>query len=91
MEEVIDITTHYDLETIVKQLEALVGHKATLDRKFRLEYLLGYITDEQLTSFGFKFISMSNGSGDETPIYRFGDIEAVFVGSIAHIYTATTL
>lgn len=82
----IDMTTHYNLDVVVKKIETVSGHKAVKDNIFRTEYMIGNLDEDTLFDIGFVFVTMSNRGGFKTPIYRMGNIEAVFVDQILHVY-----
>ena len=84
-----ELPTIYNLNLIVKGFEKVSKQKSVQDDIFKTDYMFGNIDEATLLDFGFKFISMSNKSGFDTPIYRMGNIEAVFVGQILHMYEIT--
>ena len=87
MEDVkIETPTIYNLETVVKILEDTVGKKAVKENLFKLDYLLGGVTEENLIDNNFKCFGPTNKAGYDTYIYRLGNIEAVFIENILHIY-----
>lgn len=79
--------TIYDLSTIVELFSQQSGHKAYLDDKFKTEYIIGNVTEQDLIDFGFTKTSISNKCGVYTPIYRYGNIEAIYVEQLVHMYT----
>lgn len=87
MEDVkIETPTIYNLETVVKILEDTVGKKAVKENLFKLDYLLGGVTEENLIDNNFKCFGPTNKAGYDTYIYRLGNIEAVFIENVLHIY-----
>ena len=84
--EKIETPTIYKLEDVVKLLEDTVGQKAVLDNIFKTTYLLGNVTEENLLDNGFKCFGPTNKAGYVTYMYRLGNIEAVFIEEILHIY-----
>ena len=48
--------------------------------------MIGNLDEDTLFDIGFAFITMSNKGGFKTPIYRMGNIEAIFVDQILHVY-----
>ena len=83
------LPTIYNLDIIVEEFEKVSGEKAVKEMIFKTDYMFGNITEEMLLDFGFEFVTMSNKAGFDTPIYRLGNIEAVFVGQILHMYKMT--
>lgn len=87
MEDIkIETPTIYDLEAVVKILEDTVGKKAVKENLFKLDYLLGGVTEENLIDNNFKCFGPTNKAGYDTYIYRLGNIEAVFIENVLHIY-----
>lgn len=87
MEDIkIETPTIYDLEAVVKILEDTVGKKAVKDNLFKLDYLLGGVTEDDLIDNNFKCFGPTNKAGYDTYIYRLGNIEAVFIENVLHIY-----
>ena len=84
-----ELPTKYILSNIVKSFEQKTGQKPVKDMMFNTDYMFGNIDEDTLLDFGFKFITMSNKAGFDTPIYRMGNIEAVFIGQVLHIYEIT--
>ena len=78
--------TIYNLEAVVKILEDTVGKKAVKDNIFKLDYLLGGVTEDNLIDNNFKCFGQTNKGGYVTYMYRLGNIEAVFIENILHIY-----
>lgn len=77
---------NYNLKSVIEKLETSAGQKAYLENKLDDEYIIGNITTEDLLDIGFEFIYESNSCGLQTPIYRFGNIEAIYVGQLLHVY-----
>ena len=48
--------------------------------------MIGNVTEENLIDIGFKCFGPTNKAGYETYIYRMGNIEAVFIEEVLHIY-----
>lgn len=80
------IPTIYNINSIVAKLEELTGQKVVKDTILNTDYMFGNIDENVLVNMGFEFVSMSNNSGFKTPIYKLGNIEAVFVDQILHIF-----
>lgn len=84
-----ELPTRYNLSNIIKNFEQKTNQKAVTDMLFGTDYMFGNIDENTLLDFGFEFITMSNKAGFDTPIYRMGNIEAVFIGQVLHIYEIT--
>ena len=84
-----ELPTIYNLKSIVTALEKKSKQKAIVDKIFNTDYMFGNIDETMLKDVGFEFITMSNKAGFKTPIYRMGNIEAVFVDQILHMYETT--
>lgn len=84
-----ELPTIYNLESIVTALEKKSKQKAIVDKIFNTDYMFGNIDEAMLKDVGFEFVTMSNKAGFKTPIYRMGNIEAVFVDQILHMYETT--
>lgn len=82
----IETPTIYKLEDIVKILEDAVEGKAVKDNLFKNSYLLGNVTEEILLENDFKCFGPTNKAGYYTYMYRLGNIEAVFIEEVLHIY-----
>jgi hypothetical protein len=85
MENKTETPTLYDLQTIADMVALNIGQKARLDEKFKQEYLIGNVKTDDLIAIGFEFVGLSNKCGFETPIYRFGNIEAFYIEQILHL------
>lgn len=77
--------TIYDIEAIVKMIEAKAGTKAKRVNLYEPEYTIGRVTVEHLTEIGFTFKEMSNSIGVVCPIYEMGNLEALFNDTILHV------
>lgn len=85
-DEKIETPTIYDLENIVERVEQAVDGKAVKDNIFNLSYMIGNVTEEDLLDIGFKCFGPTNKAGYVTYMYRIGNIEAVFIEEVLHIY-----
>ena len=77
----------YDLASVVKEIEETSGQKARLDTKLGTDYLLSNVELNTLTDMGFEYIGMTNKCGFSTPIYKLGNIEAVYIEQRLCIYS----
>ena len=79
----------FPITTVVNMIETRTGKKLKLRNSQAPEYvLLEPISEQELLDLGFKFIGYS--SFVKCPIYRLGNIEAIFNETILHIYSLTS-
>ena len=90
-ENKLEIPTLFNLEKVVTKLEEITGQKAHKETKLKTDYQIGNIEVTDLEDLGFEFVGYSNGAGYETPVYRMGNIEAIYIGQTLHIYEITTM
>lgn len=83
----IEIPTIFNLEVIVKKLETITKQKAHKETKLGIEYVMGNVTTEKLEEAEFKLVGYANKCGSQTPIYRYGNIEALYIEQLLHIYS----
>lgn len=76
----------YDLKSIVRIIEEKSGQKAKLDTKLGTDYLFSNVELDTITGIGFKFKEMTNKCGFVTPIYKLGNIEAIYIEQILYVY-----
>ena len=76
----------YDLKSIVNKIETSTGQIAYLSKKLDEEYIIGNVDTTDLEKLGFTLLYISNDCGLRTPIYRYGNIEAIYVGQLLHVY-----
>lgn len=76
----------FDIKTVVDKVQASTNVKFVLKNVQAPEYVAtGNIKEDDLIALGFKYIGKS--SYVVCPIYKYGsNIEAVFIGSLLHIY-----
>lgn len=79
----VELPTNYDLELIVKEIEKVSNQKAKFDTYLKQEYLIGNVEEEHLLQVGFEFIEY--GQYNHYPIYKFGNILAIYIGNVLHI------
>lgn len=79
----------YDLEKVVKEIEKVTGQKAVKDQIFKTTYLIGHVEEENLIDIGFKCFGNTNRAGFVTPLYKMGNIEAVFIEQVLHVAEIT--
>lgn len=77
----------YDLASIVALIEEESGQKARLDTKLGTDYMIGNVEVDTLTDIGFENVGMTNKCGFITPIYKLGNIEAIYIEQILFIYS----
>lgn len=75
----------YDVKVVIEKIEKATNQKAHLDTKLKVDYVIGNVTEQQLIDLGFVFVEMSNKIGNVCPIYRMGNIEAIFNGNLLYI------
>lgn len=79
----------YDISNIVAQIETATGVKLKLVNQYDPEYIAsGQISEEDLFALNFEFSGYS--SYIKCPIYRLGNIEAIFNETILHLYDITS-
>lgn len=76
----------YDLKSIVNKIETSTNQTAYLSTKLDEEYIIGNVDTTDLEELGFTILYTSNDCGVKTPIYRYGNIEAIYVGQLLHVY-----
>lgn len=76
----------YNIDELINKIETSYMQKAYLSTKLGKEYIIGNIESSQLIDLGFELVSKSNECGINTPIYRLGNIEAIYIQSLLHIY-----
>ena len=80
----VEIPTSFDLKLIVQKIEKVSGQKAKFDTYLKQEYLMGSnVTEEHLLDVGFKFVEY--GQYNHYPIYKYGDILAIYIGNVLHV------
>lgn len=82
----IETPTIFDLNIIVAELEKVTKQKAHKETKLGVEYVMGNVTEQQLLEANFKLVGYANKKEHMTPIYRFGNIEALYIDQLLHIY-----
>ena len=76
----------YDLEKIANIIANNANSKAIKDTKFGLDYLISNVEEQTLLDMGFEYKGMTNEVGFETPLYKMGNIEAIFIDQILCVY-----
>ena len=71
--------TKLNLEIESNKLASKVATKATLDSKFKLEYIIPNISEEDLLEEGYKFIGLD--SFNKFPLYQKENIYGIFIGN----------
>lgn len=84
----IDLITNYDIKEIIKTLETTSGNKASLDNKFKIDYVVGNVDEDSLLSIGFAFYEYGKMLNSKVPIYRLGNIEAIYIDNLLYIHQA---
>ena len=79
----------YDLEKVVKEIENVTGQKAIKDQIFKTTYLIGNVEENDLIDIGFKCFGNTNRAGFETPLYKMGNIEAIFIEQVLNVAEVT--
>lgn len=78
--------TIYDVKVIAEMLAKTTNQKVYLDPVLKSDYIMGNISEKDLIEFGFAYMGMSNPAGDSCPIYRMGNIEAVYNGNKLYVH-----
>lgn len=79
----------YDLVSIVKEIEKASDEKATLDNKFGTDYLIGNVDMDTLTNLGFENVGKTNKCGFVTPLFKLGNIEAIYIEQRLCVYSVS--
>ena len=78
------MTTKFNIENIVREIETITGQKATKYNKLGVEYSLPNITESQLIE-DLKFVYTGKSFYTKCPTYTRENIFAFFNGNLLHI------
>lgn len=76
--------TKFSLKNIAEDMAKKFGTNLQLDDKFKQEYLLYNVEENDLLEYGFVYVGTSDYL--KCNIYRKENIEATFIEDVLHIY-----
>lgn len=82
-----DNNVKYDLTAITKIIETNSNQKARLDTKLGTDYMISNVDVDTLTDIGFVYVGNTNKCGFVTPMFRLGNVEAIYIEHILYVYT----